>query len=188
MNNQSTSSAKESIKYWYLPLIVGIFLIGGGIKAFISPDKAFLALNNLLSYAFLVIGVIEILFAFSNKNKIDNWGWVLVLGIITTLIGILLLSHPEVSLISLALYVGFILLFRSFGAMAMAIDLRSYGEKNWVVLMIISVLGIIFSFILIWNPKFVGMTFVFWIGLSLISTGFFSVLAAFRMKNLHKNF
>ena len=121
------------------------------------------------------------------KDKMENWGWTLVLGIMTFLVGVMLLIHPEISMISLPLYVGFMAMFRSFGAMGNAIDLKNYGVMEWGTLMVIGVLGLIFSFILIWNPLFAGMTIVFWTGVALLVSGVFNIYMALKMKNLHKN-
>lgn len=187
MANQFIKNLRESVKHWYLPLITGLILIGTGIWTFFSPQESYLALSIVFSVSFLVTGVFEIIFAISNRNTMDNWGWTLVLGILTTLVGVMLLNNPEISLISLPLYVGFMLMFRAISAMGMAMDLKSYGVMEWGTLMIFGVLGLIFSFIMIWNPIFAGMTLVFWTGAALLASGIFNVYLAIKMRKLHKN-
>ena len=51
--------------------------------------------------------------------------------------------------------------------------------------MLLGILGLLFSFILIWNPLFAAITIVVWTGLAFIATGIFSVLISFRLKRLH---
>lgn len=187
MTNQFIKNVRQSVKHWYTPLIIGVLLIGTGIWTFTSPAESYLALSILFSISFLISGILEILFAFANKNEMDNWGWMLALGIMTTLIGVMLLARPEISMITLPLYVGFLVMFRAFGAMGTAMDLKNYGVMDWGTLMVIAVLGLIFSFILIWNPVFAGMTIVFWTGVALLTSGVFNVYVALKMRSLHKN-
>ncbi|APY08785.1 hypothetical protein BWZ20_10935 [Winogradskyella sp. J14-2] len=178
---------KESVKYWYLVLIIGISLIITGIWTLINPENSFLALSIIFSISFLFNGVLEILFSIMNRKEIENWNWTLFLGVINSVIGIMLLSNPAVSILSLSLYVGFAILFRSFWALGTSMDLKHYGLSEWKNLMIIGALGMVFSFILIGNPALAGMTLVLWTGMGFLFSGIFNTYLAFKMKSLHKN-
>jgi len=111
---------------------------------------------------------------------------VLAFGILTTVIGGLLLSNPAVSMATLTFYVGFLILFRSISALSFSLDLKDYGIGDWGALMALSVIGLIFSIIMIWNPAFAGMTIVIWTGLAFITTGIFSLYMAFKLKKLNE--
>ncbi len=187
MSDLFIKNVRESVKYWYIPLVTGLILVGTGLWTFSAPVASFVALSIVFSLSFLMSGILEIIFAISNRNEIDNWGWSLVLGIMTALVGVVLLSHPEISMVSLPLYVGFMVLFRSFSAIGVAMDLKSYGETAWKKLMFIGVLGAMLSFILIWDPLFAGMTIVFWTGMAFLVNGGFNLYVAFKMRTLHKN-
>ncbi|MDO6759791.1 HdeD family acid-resistance protein [Tamlana sp. 2_MG-2023] len=174
----------KTIKYWYIPLIIGLIFIGVGIYTFMSPVTSYLTLALLFSLSFLCSGIIEIIFAISNRNEIDNWGWSLIFGIITSIFGVLLLINPEISIMTLPFYVGFLILFRSVGSISYALDLKNYGDLSWGNLMVFGVLGIIFSFILLWNPLFAGLNVVIWTGVSFLSLGIYSVIFSFKLKKL----
>ncbi len=184
MKNQIIKTVQSSIKHWYLPLIIGVVFIAVGIYSLMSPVASFLTLSLFFSLSFLFSGVGEIIFSITNKDEIDNWGWSLTLGIMTALIGILLIRNPELSVVTLTLYIGFVVLFKSIGAVSYSMDLKKYGIKDWSTLMAIGVLGIIFSFILLWDPLFAGMTAVIWIGIALISLGLFNVFLSLKLKKL----
>jgi uncharacterized membrane protein HdeD (DUF308 family) len=184
MENQFIKTVKSSIKHWYLPLIIGVVFIILGIYTMMSPITAFLALTIFFSLSFLFSGLSEIIFAISNKDEIESWGWTLALGIMTALIGLLLIMNPALSAVTLTLYIGFIVLFRSIAAVSHSMDLKKYGIKDWTSLMALGVLGIIFSFILLWNPAFAGMTAVIWIGIALILLGAFNVFLSLKLKKL----
>jgi uncharacterized membrane protein HdeD (DUF308 family) len=186
MKNQFIKSVKESLKHWYLFLIVGILLIGTGIWAFTSPVESYMALSTIFSITFLISGIIEIVFALSNKERIDNWGWTLVFGFLNALIGIMLLTNPLISATTLPIYVGFLIMFRSFGAIGTALDLKNYGNLEWGSLMLIGVISLFFSFFLIWNPLFAGISIIIWTGLAFITSGIFNIYLSIKIRNIHK--
>jgi uncharacterized membrane protein HdeD (DUF308 family) len=85
----------NTVKHWYIPLIVGLIFIGIGIYTLISPLESYLALSIIFSLSFLFSGLAEIIFSISNRNEIDNWGWTLAFGILTFLLGVLLIVRPS---------------------------------------------------------------------------------------------
>ncbi|MFA5642800.1 MAG: DUF308 domain-containing protein, partial [Bacteroidales bacterium] len=68
---------KKAIKYWYIPLLVGLVFVIIGIIAFIAPLSSFATLAILFALSFLLGGVSEILFSISNREQLDNWGYLL---------------------------------------------------------------------------------------------------------------
>lgn len=77
MESSLFKKVKIAIDYWYIPLLVGLLFVGIGIWSFITPLAAYLTLALLFSISFLVSGIFDIIFALSNRKKIDNWGWTL---------------------------------------------------------------------------------------------------------------
>ena len=174
----------KTINHWYNPLVVGIIFIATGIYTFVSPLESYAALAILFSISFIISGASEIAFSLLNKEVLNNWGWFLVLGILTLIVGVLLFVNPAVSQATLLFYVGFLVLFRSISAVSHSFELKEYGFSDWGYLTVIGVVGIVFSFILLSNPILGGMTVVIWTGLALITSGFFSMYLAFKLKRL----
>jgi len=55
MNTQIFKMVRNSIKYWYIPLIVGIILIGLGIYTFTSPQEYHFCYQAYLKLHFLLL-------------------------------------------------------------------------------------------------------------------------------------
>lgn len=178
---------KEAVKHWYIPLIVGLFFIIVSIVAFTSPGGSLLTLSFLFALSFLFGGLSEVVFALVNRHQMENWGWSLAFGIITFIVGTSLTIHPLLSLEVLSFYIGFVILFRSVAAISFALDVKRHGNKNWTALLLLGILGIMFSFLLIWNPLFAGMSVVILVALSFLSAGLFSVFLSLQLRNLHKS-
>ncbi|MGP5649719.1 DUF308 domain-containing protein [Psychrobacter celer] len=80
----------RTINYWYIPLVVGIIFIATGIYTFVSPLESYAALAILFSISFIISGISEITFSLLNKKLLNNWGWFLALGVLTLIVGVLL--------------------------------------------------------------------------------------------------
>lgn len=178
---------KSAVKHWYIPLLVGIFFVIVSIVSFTSPGSSLLTLSFLFAMSFLFGGLSEAIFSIVNRHQLESWGWSLAFGTITFLVGISLMIHPALSISVMAFYIGFIILFRSVSSIGFAMDMKRYGEKNWGLLLVLGILGTIFSFILIWNPLFAGMSIVVLIALSFFFAGLYSILLAFQLRKLHKS-
>lgn len=185
MATQVFKTVKSPIRHWYLPLILGIVFIGVGIWVFLTPMASYITLSLIFGFVFLFAGIIEIIHAVANRQELDSWGWSLMGGIIDLILGILLVSQPQISMIVLPLYVGFGILFRSIMAISRSLELKKYNVRDWGSLLVVGILGVIFAFIMIWNPLFGGFTIVIYTALAFVAIGVFQIYLSFRLKKLH---
>ena len=186
MSNQATfKTLKSAIQYWWVSLLLGVLFILLGLWVLKTPLQSYLALSMLFSISFFVSGIAEIFYAVSNKDHLDGWGWILTGGIVDLLIGILLIPNPALSMLILPYFIGFGVMFRSIMAVGQSFELKTYGGGEWVWLLLLGILGLLFSFILLWNPLFAGMTIVMWTALAFITIGIFRILVSFKLKKLH---
>lgn len=177
-------TTEQVVKKWYLPLIIGIVLVIMGIGTMITPASSYLALSVLFAIGFFVNGILETYFAIVNKS--ENWGWSLVMGILGIILGLMLLFNPALSAITLPFYVGFLLLFHSVTGIGIALHMKQNYVIDWGTLMVIAILGVLFSVILIFNPLLAGISIVLWTGFAFLASGFFSIYLSIRIRKLHK--
>jgi uncharacterized membrane protein HdeD (DUF308 family) len=186
METEIIKRAKNVTKHWYLSLILGILFICTGIWVLRTPLESYLTLSILFSVTIFISGIFEIIFSVTNRKEMDNWGWVLAGGIIDLLLGIWLISSPLISITVLPFVVGMMLMFRSMVAMGIAFDLKGLPDSGWGWLLVLGILGLLFSFVLLWNPMFAGLTLVIWTGCAFIAIGIFRIILAFKLKHLNK--
>lgn len=179
------SYAKNAIKHWYLSLILGILFLIAGIWIFLTPRESYVLLAVIFSVIFFVTGVFEIFFYSANHNSIHNWGWGLAFGIVDLIIGLWLIINPILSIEVMPFFIGIMLMFISAGAMAISFDLKKAGIKEWGWLMATSILGIVFSFFMIWDPFFGGMAIVIWTALAFLTIGIFRIMLSFKLKQMN---
>jgi len=185
METEIINRAKNVTKHWYLSLILGILFICVGIWVFMTPVSSYLALSILFSVTIFISGIFEIIYSISNRKEMDNWGWVLTGGIIDLLFGLWLMSSPLLSIAILPFVVGFILMFRSMMAIGFAFDLKDFADSGWGWLLALGILCLLFSFVLLWNPVFAGLTVVILTGCAFITLGIYRIILSFKLKHLH---
>lgn len=177
-------SLTNTIKHWYIPLIVGILFLAFGIYIFTVPLATYLTLAIFFSVSFFVSGLMEIFFSIQNQKIIKGWGWYLVSGLLSLGIGIYLMAFPGVSMAVLPFVVGFTLMFRSFQMLGIAFDLKDSKVLSWGNLALTSVLGIILSFLLIANPFFTGISLVTLTALTFMMVGISAIVLSFNLKKV----
>lgn len=176
----------KPVEYWYLYLILGLVFIFTGFWTISEPVKSYATLSLLFSILFLISGVIYTLFAIGNRSKMHNWGWNLAYGVILLILGINLVASPDFSRATLALFVGFAALMFSFNKIIFAFDLRNYGVKNWVWLLLFGGLSLLFSFLMIINPAIAGLTIIFYTAFTFFFLGVGYIINAFQLRRVKK--
>lgn len=177
-------SIKNTIKHWYIPAIIGTLFILLGIYLFTTPLTTYLTLTMLFSLSFLFSGILELVFAIQNKNEIEGWGWYLTGGIFDILLGIVLVVIPAIAATTLPIFIGIALLFRSIQGLGFSFELRHYGLKQYWHLSLLSIFGIVLSFLIISNPIVTGMSLAIIIALTFILAGIAGIILAVQLKKL----
>ncbi|WP_165793042.1 HdeD family acid-resistance protein [Sphingobacterium haloxyli] len=176
----------RALKYWYLPLIMGVLYALLGVWVFVTPLSSFLALTMFLSVGILILGIAELVYAVSNRKNLSNWGWSLIGGILNLLVGVCLLSNPGVSALMLSIFIGLWLLFRSVMAIINAFEFKHSGTKKWGWVLSTGILGVLFSALLLWNPVIAGVTVGIWIGIGLVTVGMLHILLSLILRRVKK--
>ncbi len=175
---------KKTVKYWYFGLLVGLLLVGVGLWSIIFPRQSIAVIAFVFSLTFLLTGLFEIIFAIANREEITDWGWILALGILKLVVGVLLLVNPAISALTLAFYVGFIVFFRSLSTLIMAFNLKRYLVLRWGNLLAMGIIGLILAFVLLLNPSLTSVAIAVWAGLSLVITGIMSFYWSLKLKKI----
>lgn len=185
MKNYILSSVKKAVKYWWISVIVGAIAVILGVWCLANPATTLGVLAALFVAGFLVSGIFEIIFAISNKDVLNGWGWTLASGIIDILFGMILLVAPIETIAVLLFLVGFWVMFQSIWGIGASIELQRSGIKGWGWTLTFGILGLILAFILITNPIFAAGFIIYLFAFSLLSYGFMRIFYGIRLKSIH---
>ena len=178
------SKIKGSVKNWWVFFIVGILLIIGSIWIFRTPVESFINLAQIFSILILISGVFSIIFAFTNKDKIENWGLYLVGGILDVVVGFILLSYPGITLVVFSLFIGFWLMFRGFNTISTSLELKKEGVNDWGWILLLGVLITIFAFMSIVNPLIGASYLVFTLALAIFLLGIANIFLSIKLRKI----
>ena len=112
-----------------LILLSGIIFVIAGVLLVANPLKGVLTLALILAAFLLVEGIFKIIYAFQMKST-QNWGWVLVSGIISLVLAILIWAQWPASIVIIGLLVGFYILFSGISMVMLSIAARSAPKAS----------------------------------------------------------
>jgi uncharacterized membrane protein HdeD (DUF308 family) len=119
------------VKGWgkfLLWLLLGALYIVAGFVTFENPLLAAALLTLVLGAALVASGIMRIILAFGMKQEAP-WIWVVLSGLITLLIGVVILVHwPVSSLFVLGLFLGVDLVVAGAGWIGIGLTLRRRGQ------------------------------------------------------------
>jgi len=104
--------------------LIGLFYVVAGFMAFENPFLVATVLTLFLGAALVASGIIRLFLAFNMKRE-SPWIWVAVSGLITLVLGLLILAHwPINSPYILGLFLGIDLVVAGAGWIGMGLSLR----------------------------------------------------------------
>jgi uncharacterized membrane protein HdeD (DUF308 family) len=115
------------IKSWgkfLLWVLLGLLYVVAGFVTFQNPLLAAVLLTLVLGASLVASGIMRIILAFSMKRE-TPWIWVALSGVITVLLGVLILARwPVSSLYILGLFLGIDLIMAGAGWVGIGLGLR----------------------------------------------------------------
>lgn len=179
---ETVESYKETFKYWWLMLIVGILSILFGIWIFKNPVESYIGLSIYFCIMFILIGISEMINAFSGKKQ-KSWGWGFSMGIIDLVIGCILLVNLEWAADVLPYAVAFILMFKGIDFIGQSTQMQTLQMSNWGWVLTGGILTLIFSFLIIFHPLFGILNIVVWTGMAFLFGGISAIIFSFAIRN-----
>jgi uncharacterized membrane protein HdeD (DUF308 family) len=104
--------------------LMGILYIFIGLMSFFQPVAISSALTLVISFLLIMGGFTQIFAAMNNRN-LPRWGWVLTSGIITLILGFMIIAGwPYDSLWVLGMFLGIDLIFQGWAYVAIGFALK----------------------------------------------------------------
>jgi len=165
-------------KNWYMVLLKGIIMILLAILIFMSPADALLTYAIWIGIGFSIAGILRIIQGFSAKGVLDNWGWLVLEGVLDIFVGFTLMAHPALTASILPFLIGF---WAAFYGLFLIVDAFS-GDGSMGMKLIAGIIILILGTMILFNPVAAGMAAAIWIGIILLFVGIYNVAASFSLK------
>ena len=188
MTQSIFKTVKTSVKNWWVHLLIGILFVIMGFWVMFTPLASYIGLSIFFSVIIFISGLVEIIFAVSNRDQIDGWGWFLAAAIFDFLFGIILISYPGITITILPILLAFWLMFKGFSAIGTSIDLKHYKVSAWGWLLFVGIACILFAVLIIANPLIGGLSIVYMTAFAFISIGIFRIMLSLKLRKMHQLF
>jgi uncharacterized membrane protein HdeD (DUF308 family) len=114
-----------------LQLLVGLLYLVGGLSITEAPGQSVVMATLLLSSLFIVLGSFRVVAAL--VYRFPQWGWVLLNGAITSLVGVIIFKHlPKDALWVIGLLVGIEMLFNGWTWVMLSLAIRNFPQPSTV--------------------------------------------------------
>jgi len=170
---------------WWLILLRGICLIIFGLLAMAWPGITLITLAMLFSVYVFVSGVINIIQGIVSVEKYRYWFLVLALGVLEIAAGAYALTHPLISIATLALLIGFMFSFRGILEIIAAFDIAYSGSMR-TYFIIVGILGLIAGVVVLIYPVAGGLAFTWVLGVYALIAGAILVASSITLQNIAK--
>ncbi len=174
-----------AVRNWWISLLVGLLFIILGIVLVFWPAVSYVALSIMFAVLMFLSGIMEIVFAATNRRVLTSWGWYLAGGILDLILGLILIFMPVLSMEVLPFVLAFWLMYRGFTALGYSMDMQRYGHSNWGWILAFGILAILCAFGILWRPVIGAVALVYLVAFTLMIIGILRIMLAFDLRNLH---
>src|SRR4051812_17048081 len=164
---------------WWLLLIAGLLGIAAGVIVLAKPDISLATLAVVTGIFLLVDGIFEI--GASIGGRTTNRGLVAVLGVITAIVGVMLVRHPIAGVVAIALLLGLWLLTVGIARLIQSFDRAEHRLWNVVLALVEIVAGIV----VVASPDIGVKTLALLVGIGFILRGLAMCVAAWALHAVH---
>ena len=164
-------------KFFRSSLITAILLIALGILLICQSEATIITISYVLGGVIIALGVLAAIKFFQNikqhKGELD-----LVYGIISVVLGIIIIKNPEAIASIIPMVLGVCIIISSSSKLQYAFELKANNNNLWKTTMVISIISTVCGLVLLFNPfkaiayftKVVGIFIIIYAILDLVST------------------
>lgn len=182
MNSNLASMSVMFRRNWWALLLRGLAAIVFGVLTWLQPAASAAALVLVFGVYVLVDGVLAIFSAFQSRKESSHWWVVLIWGLISAVVGLLMLFQPAITALVMTIYIGVWALMTGVMEVVAAIRLRKEIQGEWL-LILGGLISVLFGIFVLMQPA-AGMMAMLWaLATYAVVFGALMVVLAFKVKN-----
>ena len=161
----SEAEAQEVTWGWWLLLLVGVLSIVAGVIILLKPSNSLATLAVIAGIFLLLDGILELVSSFARSTR--NRGLAALLGVLSAIVGVLLIRHPIGGVTAVALLIGIWLI--AVGVIRLATAFEEHGHRAWHAF--VGIVELIAGIVIVANPNIGFATLAILVGLGFILNG-----------------
>ncbi len=160
---------KTSTKIWLA--VAGVLLIVLGILCLCSPSATTVTTAWVLGLVVLLSGISRLVFAVDTQAFLPNSGSRVLSGVLEIIIGIIFLCNIPFMTVALPVIFVIWILIESIIIAIQSFDYKQVGFKNWWVILLLGIAGIVLGVIGLRNYDSSTTIYTIFVGVALILAG-----------------
>lgn len=174
-NNGQTveKSYFQKIKSAYL--LISVIYIVFGLSLLIWPETSTRTICYAIGAILFIYAITAFIKYFTSGKEKNFYQIDFITGIITFIIGLIVILKPEIIVSIVPTVLGIILVISSIIKLQDAIELKRNNYEKWEMVLTFSIAVIILGVIMIINPFGIGLLFTRFIGASFVIDGVLSI-------------
>ncbi len=152
---------------WWLLLIVGVLSMAAGVIILLKPSNSLATLAVIAGIFLLLDGILELASSFMHSTR--NRGSAALLGVLSAIVGVLLIRHPISGVAAVALLIGIWLI--AVGVIRLATSFDEYGHRGWGWHTFVGIVELLAGIAIIADPNIGFATLAILVGIGFILNG-----------------
>ena len=168
-------------------IIISVLLIVLGFLLVFQSEATIITISYVIGAILVALGVLAIIKYFKNTNNILKSELDIVYGIMTSILGIIIICNPKAIASIIPIIIGIGIIISSSNKLQYSLELKANGSTKWKTPMVLSIISTIFGVILLFNPFKGAVILMQIIGGIIIAYGAIDIVSSISLKNDVKN-
>ena len=164
---------------WWLLLIVGIITLGLGIAVLVWPAQTVFVVVIITGVFLFVGGIFRFVYALAERDLDGRW-IVALIGVLSVLVGLIVMRNPRESLELLVLLLGLLWILSGAVDLFQAIAGRRQSDRG--LRAVFGALWVILGLVLLFWPEATVLVVAVLVGINFIISGLLQVVMAFQAR------
>ena len=165
-------------KFFRSSVLTSVVLAILGLLLIFQSEATIVTISYVVGGVLVALGVVAIIKFVQGTNKEGKNELDIVYGIVTAILGIIIIKNPEAIASIIPAILGIAIVISSATKLQYSFELKANGNKLWKATMLVSIISTICGIVLLFNPfkgavmvtKIVGIFIVIYAVLDVIST------------------
>ena len=164
-NGFTNAGLREWTWGWWLLVLVGVLSVVAGVIILFKPSDSLATLAVVAGIFVLIDGIMELIASLSRQTQ--NRGLVALLGVLSAIVGILLIRHPIAGVAAIALFIGIWLV--AVGVVRLAVAFEDPRNRTWNL--VVAALELLAGIVIVASPDIGLATLALLVGIGFILNG-----------------
>ena len=173
-------------KKWWLLLIKGFILIILACLIIFYPQESIMTISRFMGISLVITGIVLLLISAELRKSVENWTMRLAEGILDIVFGFFLLAHPEISLATIPIFIGFWVIFYGVLILTGSFQFKESFQTRRKAVLIVGIFTVIIGFIISFNPGVTIVSISILIGVPVLIIGLANLFFAMNLRNLEQ--